>query len=418
MGHLVGKDIYRKLAGKIDGLTTRAPYNETFRAILAELYTADEADLVIKMPYGLSTVAAISKCTGYDETYTCQLLEKLADKGLVMDLWMGGEYRYMPSPVVIGIFEFTMMRTGPDLNPKKWARLFHDYLEGDDHWYRANFGKGEKVSPLRTLPHEGSIQDGDFVEVLDYEKATAIVKQADKFAIGLCSCRHEKMHTGDKTCDVPLENCSSFGPAADYLIRHGMAREVSKSEMLDNVARSKDMGLVFNADNVQQQVSFICHCCGCCCNVLLGISRFGYPNVVVTSNYIAHSDESICTGCGDCVEACPINAIELDADSNPVVDEAVCLGCGVCALGCETEAMRLVARKQRVLHPETTFERVILQCLEKGTLQNQMFPDPGRISHTFMRGVLGAFLKMQPVKKALMSETLRSSFLETMKKRA
>jgi hypothetical protein len=71
-------------------------------------------------------------------------------------------------------------------------------------------------------------------------------------------------------------------------------------------------------------------------------------------------------------------------------------------------------REQHVIHPETTFERVILQCLERGTLQNQLFDDPGRISHKAMRGIVGGFLRLPPVKKALMSDTLRSRFLSTM----
>ncbi len=44
MGHLVGKDVYRKLGRKIDGLTVRAPWNETLYKILKELYTEEEAD--------------------------------------------------------------------------------------------------------------------------------------------------------------------------------------------------------------------------------------------------------------------------------------------------------------------------------------------------------------------------------------
>jgi hypothetical protein len=64
-----------------------------------------------------------------------------------------------------------------------------------------------------------------------------------------------------------------------------------------------------------------------------------------------------------------------------------------------------------VLHPESSFERVILQCLEKGTLQNQLFDDPGSMTHSVMRGIAGGFLRLPPVKKALMSDALRSRFL-------
>jgi Na+-translocating ferredoxin:NAD+ oxidoreductase RNF subunit RnfB len=291
-------------------------------------------------------------------------------------------------------------------------------LQGDDSFWAANFTKDKKISPLRTLPHEEAVEESEYVEVLDYEKATSIVENAKKFCIGICSCRHEKLHVGEKKCDVPLDTCSSFDAAADYLIKHNLGKEVSKTEMLENLDRSREMGLVFCADNVKKDVTFICHCCSCCCNIMLGINKFGYPNILVTSSYIAQVDEKECAACETCVESCPINAIEMLPEENPKINESLCIGCGVCALNCQTGALKLVKRKQRVLHPEDTFERVVLQCLERGTLQNQMFRNPQSLTHKFMRGIVGAFLKLPPVKKSLMSDTLRSSFLGMMKKGA
>ena len=97
------------------------------------------------------------------------------------------------------------------------------------------------------------------------------------------------------------------------------------------------------------------------------------------------------------------------------VDASICIGCGVCALTCPTKACHLAKRKQRVIHPETTFERLMLQCLERGTLHNQIFADPQSINEKFMRAFVGGFLKLPPVKKALMSDKLRSKFLAAMK---
>ena len=416
MAHMAGKDVYRKLGKKIDNLTMRTPWNKTFHAILRELYSQEEADVVFKMPYGLANLDQIEKTTKYERSRLQRILDDLCSKGLVMDLWVHGEFRYMVAPLVIGIFEFTMMRTRGELKMKEWAELFHTYLQDETTFYQANFKHGERVSPLRALPHEGAFGGEEHVEVLDYEKATSIVEEAKKFAVGICSCRHEKLHAGAKECDVPLDVCTSFDLAADFMIKHGFAKEVSRSEMLELLARSKEMGLVFCADNSKQDVSFICNCCGCCCNALLGVSRFGYPGMVVTSNFIAESDKEVCTECGTCAEACPINAIEMVPEASPKIDLSICLGCGVCALKCPTGALRLVKREQRVLHPEDTFERVILQCLERGTLQNMMFADPQSMTHKFMRGFVGGFLKLPPVKKALMSDTLRSSFLGMMRK--
>jgi ferredoxin len=97
------------------------------------------------------------------------------------------------------------------------------------------------------------------------------------------------------------------------------------------------------------------------------------------------------------------------------VDTSICIGCGVCALKCPTKACRLAKRKQRVIHPETTFERLMLQCLERGTLHNQIFADPQSINEKFMRAFVGGFLRLPPVKKALLSDKLRSKFLAAMK---
>lgn len=417
MGHLAGKDLYRRLGKKIDGTTARAPWNETLYQILKELYTPEEAELVVKMPYGVSTVDQMEKSTGIDRSDIERNLESLCEKGLVIDIWTGMQYLYTVSPLIIGIFEFTMMRTRGQLNMKQWARLFHDYLQDGSTYFRANWGKGQKVSPLRVLAYEDAIEDSAYVEILDYEKAAALVENARKMAIGICSCRHEKFHVDEKKCQVPLETCSSFDAAADTLLKHGMAREVSRQEMLDNLARSKDLRLVLCADNVRKDASFICHCCSCCCNVMLGVSRFGYPGVVVTSNYIARVNENECIECGRCEDSCPVGAITSGGDNHlPAVDESLCLGCGVCALDCESESLKLYPREKRVFCPEDTFERVILQSLEQGTLQNLLFADPRKLSHGFLRGFVGGFLKLPPVKRSLLSDRLRSRFLGALRK--
>jgi Pyruvate/2-oxoacid:ferredoxin oxidoreductase delta subunit len=418
LGHLVGKDIYRKLGTKIDNLSTRAPWNKVLYEILRELYTEDEATLIVEMPYGISTLDHIEKTTKINQNTLLQTLDGLCAKGLVMDLWINGKYYYMISPLVIGIFEFTMMRTGGNIKTKEWAKLFHEYLLGDDSFQKANCGDGQKISPLRVLPHEETITDTEFVEILDYDKATAIVDGAKQFAIGLCSCRHEKLHLGLKKCQTPLDTCTTLGFATSYMIKHGFAKPVERSQMLENLARSKELGLVICADNVNKDISFFCFCCGCCCNVMLGISKLGYPNTVVTSNYIARRNPEDCLSCGDCAEACPIKSITLQQDGSPEINESTCIGCGVCALKCQTGAIRLTKRQQRVFRPEDTFERIILQSLERGTLQNIIFSDPGRLTHQFMRGFLGAFLRIPPVKKALIGDSLRSSFLGMLRKGA
>jgi len=419
MGHAAGKDIYKQLAGKIDGLAIRTPFNQTFYDLLKELYSSEEADVVIKMPFVLSDLNRITKVTKYEKPHLEKILQGLCAKGLVMDMWIKEKYYYMPSPMFVGIFELTMMRVGEASS--KWAKFFYEYMHDSD-LFKANFSSGEKISIARALPHEEVLSE--YTEILDYEKATALVGEFDKFSISICSCRHEKHHLGKKTCDTPLEVCTSFGMAADYLIRNNLAKKVSKEQIIERIEASKEASLVLNADNVQKNITFICHCCSCCCNLLAGIKEFGYPNTVVTSNFIAKVDQEKCGGvCGKCAKACAIGAITIEPLENPTkrkrancfINEDICLGCGVCALNCKSGVLKLVKRKKRVLHPETTFERVILQSLERGTLQNLLFANPQSITQDFMRGFVGGFLRLKPVKRALISNTLRSTFLAMIK---
>lgn len=417
MGHLAAKDIFRRVGQKLDNLHVRCTWNDELKALVKTLFTEDEADVFIHLPYMFSDASRIHRITGMPEKRLQELLDSLCNKGLVMDVWVRDRYYYMPSPMIVGVFEFTMMRTGKDARPAEWGPLFYRLLENKESFYDANMGAGQMMSPARVYLHDESVLPEEYTRILDYESVTYIVDKASKYSLGICSCRHEKLHAGAKKCDLPLETCSSFGWAADYLIRHNMAREVTRAEMKDNLALSREKGLVFCGDNVRRNVTFICQCCSCCCNLLRGVHTHGYSNTIVTSSFIANVDEVLCTGCAKCQKACPVNAIDLQekqASAKPrkraVVKENLCLGCGVCTMQCAKKAIRMEKRPERYIHPETTFHRVLLQCLERGTLQNQIFDNPESLTQEFMRGLMGGFMKLVPAKQIEMSRILRSSF--------
>ena len=49
-------------------------------------------------------------------------------------------------------------------------------------------------------------------------------------------------------------------------------------------------------------------------------------------------NQETCNGCGDCVDACPLDAIEVQ-DGKAKVDEDTCGDCGACVDVCPTESI-------------------------------------------------------------------------------
>ncbi|HID26941.1 MAG TPA: 4Fe-4S dicluster domain-containing protein [Methanosarcinales archaeon] len=56
---------------------------------------------------------------------------------------------------------------------------------------------------------------------------------------------------------------------------------------------------------------------------------------------VAIVDVEECTGCGTCVEDCPVEAITLNDEDIAVIDEDTCTDCGTCVDVCPTSAISL-----------------------------------------------------------------------------
>ena len=50
-------------------------------------------------------------------------------------------------------------------------------------------------------------------------------------------------------------------------------------------------------------------------------------------------DKEVCTGCGECVEVCPVEVFELNDDKSEPVNADECLGCESCVEVCEAGAI-------------------------------------------------------------------------------
>lgn len=93
------------------------------------------------------------------------------------------------------------------------------------------------------------------------------------------------------------------------------------------------------------------------------------------------------------------------------LDEKICLGCGVCLRGCKTDALTLKTREKRIITPETGVHKAVMMAVERGGLEHLIFDNRALFSHRAMAAVLGAVLKLPPVKRMMASEQVKSRYL-------
>ncbi|MBI5368518.1 MAG: 4Fe-4S dicluster domain-containing protein [Planctomycetes bacterium] len=425
MGHLRQiKQEYRALVKRLEAGTVAFPEPqdpgawEGWREILEILYEPADAALAARLPVMPSDLAGVAARVGIPAEQLKPQLDRLCDRGLALDLVhpVTGATKYVLAPPVIGFFEFSLMRTHDHVPKRRMAEALDAYTRGDEAFVREVFG-GETVIG-RTLVHETALGEDPLPDMLDWERATAVVADARSWAVAHCYCRHKAGHLG-KACAAPTENCLSLNGGADFVARRGFGRAIGKSEALDILCAARAGGLVQIADNVQNRPTYICNCCGCCCGQLLAINQFDLA-AVKPSGFLAQSATAQCSGCSRCSRACPVTAITMTAqrtegrpknELRPAVDGERCLGCGICAEVCPRDAMRMHRRPERPFVPQNAVERSLRMVIERGHLAQFLFDEGAGRGMRFLNLVLRTLLRLPGAQRLVASRQVASRFV-------
>ena len=413
LSHISNKEAYKSLEERINRFPQGAPPSKTLHKILNLLFTEKEAQLVAQLPIKPFNIKTASKIWKLSLLETESLLDKLANKAILLDIDNSGNKEYVLPPPMIGFFEFSLMRTTTDIDQKLLSELYFQYLNVEEDFIKDLF-LGTDTKFGKVFIYESVLSKNNQVEIMEYDRASNIIGNAKFITVSMCFCRHKMQHLG-KNCDAPMETCLTFGNTAYSLNKHGFGRSIESSEALEILQCSNEHNLVQCGENVREDSCFLCNCCGCCCEGMLAVKNFGALHPIQTTAFLPKVLEQSCIGCGKCSQVCPIDAIKMIQTDNKKIaqiNEEICLGCGICVKNCFNKSLYLKQRDKEILTPVNTTHRIVLQAIEKGQLQELIFDKKAMFNHRAMAAILSVILKLPPIKQALASKQMKSVYLD------
>ncbi|MDX2320570.1 MAG: FAD-dependent oxidoreductase [Moritella sp.] len=177
--------------------------------------------------------------------------------------------------------------------------------------------------PMRVIPIETSI-DGE-TKNASYEEVSKYLNDNEVFSLSDCACRTSREAMDEGCGHLKEDICIQMGHAAEYYIRTGRGKEITRDEAIGVIKKAEDNGLMHSIPNLDGsgKTHAICNCCGCGCFAMRLAEQWQNPDMV-RSNYTVKIDKEKCVACGECVEVCPTNAIKLGqklCSLNPVPEK-------------------------------------------------------------------------------------------------
>ena len=291
--------------------------------VILEAGVDDEmAEMGIAMGYFTRrTASEMAKITGKSEEYCHEQMMKLATYGTSFVNKIDGVDTFWHAESWIpGIMEMIVNNLD---NVKKYpvvAYAMEAYGRVRGPLSAGMFPPG--IGLMRVIPIESAI-DGSSRRA-SYEEISKYLNENTIFSCSPCSCRTDREVMGEGCGHLKEDMCIQMGHAAEYYIRTGRGREITREEAFEIIERAEENGLMHQIPNIDGsgKTHAICNCCGCGC-LSLRTGTMYKNNDMLRSNYISQVDVEKCVACGQCVENCPVNALQLGqklCSKRPVTD--------------------------------------------------------------------------------------------------
>jgi ferredoxin len=358
----MSQEVYVKLIERMNLNIVKHQQTQARIKYLQELYTEEQAVLIADFPLGAYTVKALSEKMNRDEGELKKMLVQMSADGLIFEAKNeNAEPEYSVLAFEPGFSEVQIFRAFKDNDDTKIRRLMEliEQMGQEDTAVMEELFKNPEAleeakkaaqTPIgRLVPIEETVSND--MELASWEKLSKIIEKETSYAVAVCGCKEIAKQRGEPCqSGVNLKCCIWFGKAADYLVERDLAERYTKESVYKRIKECQDAGLVqFTMNRMMPENIVICNCCKCCCAYLKVNKEFreaaGIP-LMQNTNFVSQVDEETCTGCGECVDHCQLEALEMH-DDMVRVNEQYCLGCGACVSICPTGSLSLARISQK-----------------------------------------------------------------------
>ncbi len=324
--------IYHKLARVLDILPNGFPATESCLEIklLKKVFTPGEAALFCDLRLNCETAEQIAERTGRPLEGLEATLTSMWERGEIWGTNFNGTRSFKMIPWIPGIYELQLNRMD-----NEFAQLAEEY----------KLILGPKLLMMRpqlmqVIPIEEEIPYHQ--EALSFQQVSTLINRSQSFGASDCVCNKNKKLIG-KGCDKARDVCIALSSEPGAFDNHPLKHAITRNEAIAILKRSEEAALVHLTANVQDDQTYICNCCSCCCPVLEAAQLFGRSDLI-NSRYYAEIDSQGCDCCGVCWDdRCQVNAI-LTGESHFHIVADKCIGCGLCISTCPTDAIKLIPK--------------------------------------------------------------------------
>lgn len=338
--------------------------------------TPEQINFMIQMGGGNHDVKSLVEKIDLPEEEIKRLLDSLVSKGPIAIIKDdAGNDCYHLMSIFPGWFEFYLMRGENNEETREFAERLESFIGA-----AAKMGISDMMNELmknvepfmnvlatsdlqvKTIEIDQEIEPSENI-IFSTRRVLNIFEQLDEnetITIGKCFCRFQKQLIGD-VCrtEIPLDTCISIGPAAEHLMKQGIAKQINKEDAISRIKSFQEKGAIHQSTptipikDFQAKYPYdrFCNCCWDCCTLIGAYNRAQMPYMLNAYHKAVIPDPELCTSCEECIPYCPTGAIIINSSGKAEINDELCIGCGQCYTHCPAGVFELVADERKIFLP-------------------------------------------------------------------